>query len=105
MHRMAVEPRADWQRKVEALGLHFHTLGGEPYWDESACYTLSRFEVDSIERATYALWEMCLELVQHVIDNRMFGLFLIPPELLTAKIGPKPRPFALMVGFRALIFV
>ncbi len=80
MHRMAVEPRADWQRKVEALGLHFHTLGGEPYWDESACYTLSKFEVDSIERATYALWEMCLELVQHVIDNRMFGLFLFPPE-------------------------
>jgi len=80
MHRMAVTPRPDWQRKVEALGLHFHTLDGVPYWDESACYTLSRYEVDSIERATYALWEMCLELVQHVIDNRMFGLFLIPPE-------------------------
>src|SRR3978361_1651658 len=79
MHRMAITPRADWQRKVEALGLHFHTLAGEPYWDESACYTLSRYEVDSIERATYALWEMCLELVQHVIDNKMFGLFLIPP--------------------------
>ena len=77
---MAVTPRADWQRKVEALGLHFHTLRDEPYWDESACYTLSKYEVDSIERATYALWEMCLELVQHVIDNRMFGLFLIPPE-------------------------
>ncbi len=80
MHRLAVTPRADWQRKVEALGLHFHTLAGEPYWDESACYTFSRYEVDSIERATYALWEMCLELVQHVIDNKMFGLFLIPPE-------------------------
>ena len=80
MHRLAVTPRADWQRKVEALGLHFHTLRDEPYWDESACYTFSRFEADSIERATYALWEMCLELVQHVIDNKMFGLFLIPPE-------------------------
>ncbi len=80
MRRMAVDPRPDWQRRVEELGLHFHTLRGEPYWDESACYVLSRHEVDTLERASYALWEMCLGLVQHVIDNRMFGLFLIPKE-------------------------
>jgi glutathionylspermidine synthase len=80
MRRMTVEPRPDWQRRVEELGLHFHTLRGEPYWDESACYILSRHEVDTLERASYALWEMCLELVQHVLDNRMFGLFLIPKE-------------------------
>ena len=55
-------------------------LGGEPYWDESACYDFSRYEIDTLERATYALHEMCLDLVQHVIDKRMFGLFLIPPE-------------------------
>jgi glutathionylspermidine synthase len=80
MRRMACEPRPDWQGRVESLGLHYHTLRGEPYWDETACYVLSRYEVDTIERATYALWEMCLALVQHVIDNRMFGLFGIPPE-------------------------
>jgi len=80
MRRMACEPRPDWQSRVESLGLHFHTLRGEPYWDETACYVFSRYEIDSIERATYALWEMCLALVQHVIDNRMFGLFGIPPE-------------------------
>ena len=80
MRRMAVDPRPDWQRRVEELGLHFHTLRGEPYWDETACYVLSRHEVDTLERASYALWEMCLGLVQHVIDNRMFGLFLIPKE-------------------------
>lgn len=80
MRRMAVDPRPDWQRRVEELGLHFHTLRGEPYWDESACYVLSRHEVDTLERASYALWEMCLELVEHVVQNRMFGLFLIPKE-------------------------
>lgn len=80
MRRQTVEPRPGWQRRVEELGLHFHTLRGEPYWDETACYVLSRHEVDTLERASYALWEMCLELVQHVIDNRMFGLFLIPKE-------------------------
>ena len=80
MRRLAIDPRPDWQTRVEKYGLHFHTLNDEPYWDESACYVLSRFEVDTLERATYALFDMCLELVQHVIDNRMFGLFLIPEE-------------------------
>lgn len=80
MRRRTLDPRPNWEKRVEEYGLHFHTLHGEPYWDETACYVLSRYEVDTLERATYALWEMCLELVQHVIDNRMFGLFLIPPE-------------------------
>jgi glutathionylspermidine synthase len=77
---MTLDPRPNWQKRVEEYGLHYHTLHGEPYWDESACYVLSKYEVDTLERATYAVWEMCLELVQHVIDNRMFGLFLVPPE-------------------------
>lgn len=80
MRRLTLDPRPNWQTRVEEYGLHFHTLHGEPYWDESACYVLSKYEVDTLERATYALWEMCLDLVQHVIDNRMFGLFLVPPE-------------------------
>src|SRR5205807_3215565 len=66
--------------RVEKLGLHYHTLRGEPYWDESACYQFTPFEIDTIERATYALFEMCTAAVQHVIDNRLFGLFLVPPE-------------------------
>lgn len=56
----------------------YHTADGVSYWDESAYYSLSKFEIDTIERATYALWEMCLELVQHVIDQRLFALFMIP---------------------------
>ena len=58
----------------------FHTLKGEPYWDESAAYQLSSFEVDQLELAANTLHEMCLDLVQEVIDQRMFGLFLIPKE-------------------------
>lgn len=80
MRRMAIDPRPDWQKRVEEHGLHFHTADGRPYWDESACYVFSRYEIDTVERATYALWEMCLELVQHVIDNKLFALFLIPEE-------------------------
>lgn len=80
MRRQPLDPRPNWQKRVEKYGLHYHTPRGEPYWDESACYTFSRYEIDTLERATYALHEMCLKLVQHVIDEKMFGLFLIPPE-------------------------
>ena len=80
MRRQSVPPRSDWTTRVEKLGLHYHTLDGEPYWDESACYVFSRFEIDTIERATYALHDMCMEVVQRVIDEKMFGLFLIPKE-------------------------
>jgi len=58
----------------------FHTLKGVPYWDESAAYQISSFEVDQLELAANTLHEMCLDLVQEIIDQRMFGLFLIPKD-------------------------
>lgn len=58
----------------------FHTLKGEPYWDETAAYQLSSFEVDQLELAANTLHEMCLDLVDEVVNERMFGLFLIPKE-------------------------
>lgn len=80
MHRLQVAPRPNWQQRLEKRDFHFHTLDGEPYWEETACYVFSRAEVDNLERATYALHEMCMALVQRVIDERMYGLFLIPRE-------------------------
>jgi glutathionylspermidine synthase len=81
MRRESITPRPDWPRRVEKYGLHYHTLDGEPYWDESACYHFTPFEIDTLERATDALNEMCLAAVQHVIDEKMLGLFLIPEHL------------------------
>ncbi len=80
MHRISIDRRPNWQKRVEEKGLLHHTLRGEPYWDESACYQLSSYEVDTLEAATETLHQMCLELVQDVIDNRQFGLFMIPKE-------------------------
>jgi glutathionylspermidine synthase len=80
MYRSPVDPRPNWQKRVEEYGLMYHTLRGEPYWDESAAYYLSRFEVDTLEFATNTLHEMCMEVVQEVIDDRLFNLFLSPPE-------------------------
>lgn len=80
MHRLSIDPRPNWQKRVEEYGLMFHTLKGEPYWDESVAYQLSSYEVDQLELAANTLHEMCLDLVQEVVEERMFGLFRIPPE-------------------------
>jgi glutathionylspermidine synthase len=80
VRRLTIDPRVGWQKRVEQYGLYYHTLRGEPYWDESACYQFTTYEIDTIELATQTLHDMCLELVQEVIDKRMFGLFLIPRE-------------------------
>ena len=80
MRRLTIDPRPNWQKRVEEYGLYYHTLRGEPYWDESAYYQFTAHEIDAVEAATQALHDMCLKLVEEVIDKRMFGLFLIPKE-------------------------
>jgi glutathionylspermidine synthase len=73
-------PRPDWQRRVESVGLTFHTLDdGEPYWDESACYTFTLAEIDQIELATITLNDLCLEAVEHIIEHDLWERFEIPP--------------------------
>ena len=80
MQRVAITPRPNWQQIVESQGFVFHTPEGQPYWDESAYYHLTRSEVDSLEKATYELDRMCLEAVQHVIDSNLFDQFQVPPQ-------------------------
>lgn len=80
MRRITIEPRPNWQQRVEEFGLHFHSLRGETYWDESACYEFTPTEIDTIDYATEALHKMCLALVAEVVEKRMFDPFNIPPE-------------------------
>jgi glutathionylspermidine synthase len=83
MERILIEPRPDWQKTVEGQGFHYHTseeaAGQVSCWDESAFYRFTAQEIDLIEKASYALNDMCLKAVQHVIDHDLFGLFRIPP--------------------------
>jgi glutathionylspermidine synthase len=79
MQRIPLTPRPDWQKRVESVGLAFHTLDdGKPYWDESACYTFSPTEIDQIERATYELDGLCLKAVDHIIEHELWDDFQIP---------------------------
>jgi glutathionylspermidine synthase len=77
MRRVTCTPRQDWQRKVEEVGLAWHSPDG-PYWNESAYYEFSAKEVDVIEAATNELHGMCLQAVQHVIDKRLYARLKIP---------------------------
>jgi glutathionylspermidine synthase len=81
MERITTSPRNNWQAAVENLGFGFHT-SDVPYWDESAYYTLTLAEVTALETATAKLWEMCLEAVQHVIDNKLYNKFHIPEAFI-----------------------
>lgn len=70
MERLSATPRPDWRAHVERdLGFTFHTIGGEPYWDETAYYRLSSDEVDALEDATTELEQMCLALVDRVVGE------------------------------------
>lgn len=80
MQRTRSFPRRNWERTVESQGLQFHTLEGLPYWDEAVCYRFSAREIDELEKATYALDEMCLQAVEHIIGERRFADLDIPPE-------------------------
>ncbi len=73
-------PRADWQARVESVGLPHHTgADGAVYWDESACYTFSTAEVDELEEATAELHRLCLEGAAHVIERGRWDELAIPP--------------------------
>ncbi len=85
MQRIAFTPREDWQQKVEAKGLTFHTLeNGTPYWDESAAYQFTAAEIDTLEAAGSTLQEMCLAAAQHIIDERRYAELDIPEEAVEA---------------------
>ncbi|HWE04520.1 MAG TPA: glutathionylspermidine synthase family protein [Tepidisphaeraceae bacterium] len=82
MQRIRTIPRPNWQATVESLGFQFHSPGDKPYWDESAYYQFTSFEIDGIEKATYELDKMCLAAVQRVIDGQLYEQFQIPPRCI-----------------------
>lgn len=80
MRRQCRPPRFNWQQTVEAQGMNYHTIDGEAYWDETACYHFSESEIDLLEEATNELQERCIEAVQHIIDKDLFSRMQIPPH-------------------------
>ncbi|MGL5837763.1 MAG: glutathionylspermidine synthase family protein [Sphingorhabdus sp.] len=79
MHRLSVQPRQDWQTKVEELGLIWHSDADGPYWDESACYSFNLKEIETIEAATEDLHALYVEAGNRIAhDERLLSLCGIP---------------------------
>jgi glutathionylspermidine synthase len=78
MRRAPLVPRPDWQAQVEALGLVWHSMDGQPYWDESACYRFTAAEIAEIEAASAELYRLFLAAGEHVLANDLLGNFGIP---------------------------
>lgn len=78
MKRLTLQPRPDWQAKVEAVGLTFHTIDGATYWDESACYELTTAEVDTLEAAANEVHARCIEAAGAVIEHKWYDRLAIP---------------------------
>jgi glutathionylspermidine synthase len=80
MERIRMSERPGWKRLAEDLGFRFHTMYGEPYWDETAAYrfTLRQIE-DDLEDPTAELHAMCLDVVGSVVrDERALTQLAIP---------------------------
>ena len=48
MYRIATEERPGWRAQADEFGFKFHSMYGEPYWDETAYY---RFDLEQIQLA------------------------------------------------------
>lgn len=80
MFRSIIEQRPLWQQKAREFGFNYHTMYGEPYWDETAYYqfTLEQIERD-IEAPTEEIHQMCLAAVEKVVqDEQWLKKFQIP---------------------------
>src|SRR5580658_3429271 len=81
MRRIASTPRPNWERKVEEVGLAWHS-GQQPYWNEAAFYEFTAKEVEVLEAATNELEKMSLVAAQHVIDHKLYARMGIPENAI-----------------------
>ncbi len=79
MIRQNITERPDWQEKATEFGFNFHTMYGEPYWCEDAYYQFTSAQVEELEEATEELHQMCLQVVEKVVNSdALLAKFQIP---------------------------
>jgi glutathionylspermidine synthase len=79
MRRLTVSPRSDWQKRVERVGLTYHTLAdGSPYWDESAYWEFTATEIDRLEAATAEVQRLALAAGDVILNQDRLAEMGIP---------------------------
>ena len=70
MQRHLTIERPNWRLQAESLGFGFHTMYGEPYWDETKFYSFSLRQIEEeLEDATQLLHAMSLEAVDYALRH------------------------------------
>lgn len=81
MERFSIEERPDWRDTATELGFRFHTIDGEPYWDETAYYAFSLAQIENdLEDPTAELHQMSMALVDEVVGSQELMERLAIPE-------------------------
>jgi glutathionylspermidine synthase len=82
MLRVEIQERQNWRKKAQEYGFTFHTMQGEPYWDESAYYQFNLQQIEQdIEDPTVEIHQLCLAVVDKVVkDDELLQKFQIPKE-------------------------
>lgn len=79
MKRIGITERPDWREKAAEYGFNFHTMHDQPYWSEEAYYQFSLSQIEVIEDATAELHQMCLQVVEKVVNSEeLLTKFQIP---------------------------
>lgn len=80
MIREIRQARPDSVEQITKIGLVYHTIEGQPYWNESAAYRFTADEIDELETATNALQEMCMQAIDRVIERKAMDRLKIAKE-------------------------
>lgn len=80
MQRVSAKERSDWKEQASSLGFNFHTMYGQPYWDESAYYRFSLRQIeDDLEDPSAEIESMCLQFVDRAVqDDELLHRLRIP---------------------------
>lgn len=79
MRRRTLSPRDNWQKRIEKVGVTFHTLAdGTPYWDESAYWEFSAREIDRLEAATNEIQRLALAAGDVILNQNRLAQMGIP---------------------------
>ncbi|HEY0212498.1 MAG TPA: glutathionylspermidine synthase family protein [Paenirhodobacter sp.] len=77
-----IDPRENWQKIAKDAGFNFHTMYGEPYWNESRAYRFTLREIEEdIEDPSTQLHQMCLDAVARIVQSEeMMGRMGLPEQ-------------------------
>lgn len=98
MRRVVHSPRREWRRRLEEeLGFYFHTIGGAPYWDESASWRFTTAEIDLLDDLAVDLYQKILTVCDEAVDQGRLAELGIPP-MATAAVTESWRRFRAGAG-------